>query len=39
MGFGVLSMANETTQAQAESAFLKIASLEKDFWSMAMTII
>ena len=35
----VLSMAEQTTQAQAESAFLKIASLEKDFWSMAMATI
>ncbi len=35
----VLSMADEKTQAQAESAFLKIANLEKDFWSMAMAII
>ena len=35
----VLSTVDETIQAQAESAFLKIASLEKDFWSMAMAII
>ena len=32
-----LSTADETIQLRAESAFLKIASLEKDFWSMAMT--
>ncbi len=32
----VLSTADETIQLRAESAFLKIASLEKDFWSMAM---
>ena len=35
----VLSTADETIQLRAESAFLKIASLEKDFWSMAMAII
>ncbi len=35
----VLSTADETIQTQAESAFLKIASLEKDFWSMAMANI
>ena len=34
-----LSTANETIQTQVESSFLKIASLEKDFWSMAMTVI
>ena len=34
----VLSTADETIQAQAESTFLEIASLEKDFWSMAMAI-
>ncbi len=32
----VLSTADETIQAQAESAFLEIARLEQDFWSMAM---
>ena len=35
----VLSTTDETIQAQAESAFLKIANLEQDFWSMAMAII
>ncbi len=35
----VLSTADEKIQGQAESAFLEIASLEKDFWSMAMAII
>ena len=35
----VLSTADERVQAQVESAFLKITSLEKDFWSMAMAII
>lgn len=35
----ILSTADETIQLKAESAFLKIASLEKDFWSMAMAII
>lgn len=34
----VLSMADETIQSQAESAFLEIATREKDFWSMAMTV-
>ncbi len=34
-----LSTADETIQVRAESAFLKIASLEKDFWSMAMANI
>ena len=32
----VLSTADETIQAEAESAFFKIARLEQDFWSMAM---
>ena len=35
----VLLTADEKIQTQAESAFLEIASLEKDFWSMAMAII
>lgn len=35
----VLSKSDETVQLQAESAFLEITSLEKDFWSMAMTNI
>ncbi len=34
----VLLTADETIQVRAESAFLKIASFEKDFWSMAMAI-
>ncbi len=35
----VLSTADETIQLRAESAFLEIASFEKDFWSMAIAII
>ncbi|MDJ0695705.1 TenA family transcriptional regulator [Mastigocoleus sp. MO_188.B34] len=35
----VLSTVDETIQSQAESAFLEIAVLEKDFWSMAMKVI
>lgn len=35
----VLSTADETIQGQAESAFLEIAIREKDFWSMAMTVV
>ena len=35
----VLSTVDETIQDQAESAFLEIAAREKDFWSMAMTVI
>ena len=35
----VLLTADETIQLRAESAFLEIASKEKDFWSMAMAII
>ena len=32
----VLLTADETMQEKAETAWLKIASLEQDFWSMAM---
>jgi len=31
----VLSEADQQTVKQAESAFVKIATLEKDFWQMA----
>lgn len=33
-----LETASETTQQQAERAFLRVASLEKDFWQMAYDV-